>query len=138
VRVVVATVLTGLCVTACSASHHSSRPTQPGPPVTAQTSTAPTQYGTITGRYYADGGPPPLGYQPARPIHGTITVSSAQSHRTYHPRENAGGYFTLVVPVGTYEVTGSTGSAPNAMDAHVTVTVRTGEKVDADLGIHMA
>jgi hypothetical protein len=104
--------------------------------VTGQTSTSPTRYGTITGRYYADGGPPPLGYQPPRPITGTITVTNARSHQIYRPRQDSGGYFTLVVPVGTYEVAARSDNITGAMTKILTVTA--GKTVDADLGIHMA
>ena len=93
-----------------------------------------TSYGTITGRYYADGGPPPLGYT-SRPIPGTITVTNVRSHQTYRPRENSGGYFTLNVPVGTYEVAARSRNIAGAMTK--IVTVPTGQAVDADLGIHM-
>ena len=134
-RVVFATTVLGLCLTACSASHHSARSTQPRPPVAGQTSTSPRGYGTIAGRYYADGGPPPLGYQPPRPIIGTVTVTDVRSHQIYRPRQNAGGYFTLAVPAGTYEVSAWSGNITGAMTKTVTVTA--GKTVDADLGIHM-
>jgi hypothetical protein len=94
-----------------------------------------TPYGTITGRYYADGGPPPLGYT-ARPILGTITVTDVRSQRTYWPAENSGGYFTLIVPAGTYEVAARSHNIAGAITKIVTVT--TGQAVDADLGIHMS
>lgn len=135
VRVLIASALIGLCVTACSASHQSARSTQPRRPVTGQASIAPTRDGTITGRYYADGGPIPLGYQPARPIVGTITVTNAQSHQVYRARQDSGGYFTVVVPVGTYEVVARSGNIAGAMTK--IVTVRADKTADADLGIHM-
>ena len=96
------------------------------------------RYGTITGRYYSDGGPPP---PPPRkpqshPIAGTITVTNAESHKTYTPRQDSRGYFTLVVPVGTYGVMAEShgGVAPAMTDA---VTVTADKTVNADLGIHV-
>jgi hypothetical protein len=62
----------------------------------------PSRYGTITGRYYADGGPYPP--QPPHAIAGTITATSAGPRKTYPAREDADGRFTLAVPVGTYTV----------------------------------
>ncbi len=134
-RVLVATALICLCLAACSASYDSTRSNQAGPPLTGQTSSAPTRYGTITGRYYADGGPPPLGYQPARPIAGTVSVTNAESHKTFRPRQDSGGYFTVVVPVGTYAVAARSPTFADAITKIVTVTAD--ETVDADLGIHM-
>ena len=119
---------------ACSASHHASArsPAQSLNPTTS-TAAAPIAYGTIAGRYYSDGGPPPP--SGPTPIAGTITVSNAESHKTYRPRQDSRGYFTLVVPVGTYGVMAKSSSVAEAMTT--TVTVTPGKTVNADLGIHM-
>jgi len=100
----------------------------------------PRPYGTITGRYYTDGGPPPppgaTPTQSAHPIIGTITVTNAESHKMYRPRQDSHGYFTLIVPIGTYSVMAeSRGGAAAAMTDTVTVTA--GKTANADLGIHM-
>jgi hypothetical protein len=102
------------------------------------TTAAPIEYGTITGRYYADGGPPPLGSLPPHGLAGKITATNVQSRRAFHPREDARGYFTVVVPVGTYEVVASPSDDVGPMTTRVTVTVSTGNLVHADPGIHMA
>jgi hypothetical protein len=124
----------------CSSSHH----TAPATPTTITSTIVHSRFkhdlpvGTITGRYYSDGGPPPphpVIVPPSHPIIGTITVANVESHETYRPREDARGYFSLVVPVGTYGVTAEPrgGLAPTMTD---TVTVMQGKTVDADLGIH--
>jgi len=97
----------------------------------------PRPSGRITGRYYIDGGPPPPPGRPPSswPIAGTITVANAGSHKTYQPRQDSGGNFALVVPVGTYGVTAEShsGNFPAMTD---TVTVTANKTVNADLGIH--
>jgi hypothetical protein len=126
----------------CSSSHRPSSAARP----TAIASTAATlharlnhglRYGTITGCYYSDGGPPPLGTVPrAHPIIGIISVTNAESRETYQPREDARGCFTVVAPVGTYDVMAeSRGGVAAAMTD--TVTVTEGKTVNADLGIHV-
>jgi hypothetical protein len=129
-------ILSVVLLGACSASHRASA-RRPAQNLNAGTSTAsaPTAYGTITGRYYSDGGPPPLsGPPPVTPIAGDITVSNAESHTTYHPRQDSRGYFKVVVPVGTYGVMAESSGVAEAMTT--TVTVTPGKTVDADLGIH--
>ena len=89
-------------------------------------------HGTITGRYYGDGGPPPP--EPPHPIIGTITVTNMDTLAVYRPREDSRGYFTITVPRGTYEVVAR--SRDIAGPIIRTVTVAAGNTVDADLGIH--
>ena len=83
------------------------------------------------------GGPPPPGtVPPAHPIVGTITVTNFKTNETYRPHEDARGYFTVVVPVGTYSVMAeSRGGVAAAMTGTVTVTPN--RTVNAYLGIHM-
>ena len=134
-----------LVVVGCSASDHASSAAT-STTVASTTTTfdmcrgcnLPRPEGTITGRYYADGGPPPLGYLPPRGLSGKITVTNVQSLTTFHPREDARGYFTVVVPIGIYDVVGSPDDAVGPMTARARVTVTTGKPVHADLGIHMA
>jgi hypothetical protein len=132
----------------CSTSHHASSAAstttiasatttfRPQPLCHGPTGTCPT--GTITGRYYSDGGPLPASgvVPPAHPIIGTITVTNTDSHEAYTPRQNSGGYFTLTVPVGTYGVMAESrgGVAPAMTD---TVTVTPQKTANADLGIHV-
>jgi hypothetical protein len=92
------------------------------------------RFGTITGRYYADGGPPPPG--PAQPIIGTIAVTNDVSRQTYRPREDSRGHFKVDVPAGTYKVVARSRDIAGPMTK--TVTVIAGQTVDADLGIHMS
>ena len=108
----------------------------PQPLCHGPTGTCPS-FGTITGRYYADGGPLPLGVEPPRGLAGKITMTNLRSHEVFHPRENPRGYFSMVVPVGRYEVVASPGDAVGPMTTRVRVTVIRGKPAQGDLGIHM-
>jgi hypothetical protein len=93
----------------------------------------PSGYGTINGRYYADGGPPPP--QPAHGIVGTITATDRKTRKTFPARSDARGDFTVAVPVGSYEVVARAPGISFPMTKSVTVTA--GRTVDVDLAIHM-
>jgi hypothetical protein len=142
-------VLIALAAVGCSTSHHASSTTSSTTIPSATTTvhpqrlcegpTATCEYGTITGRYYEDGGalrPPPATVPPPRPIIGAITVTNTESHETYRPRQDALGYFIVEVPAGTY---GVMAESPRGDFAAMTdtVTVTGNQTVNADLGINV-
>jgi hypothetical protein len=104
---------------------------RPAPP---RTIARPASTGTITGRYYAEGGPQGVANGP-HPIAGTITVTNTLTNTVYHATENRGGYFRLTVPVGSYQLVARapTIAFPLTKNAAVTPTAI----VNVDLGIHM-
>jgi hypothetical protein len=141
--------LIALAAVGCRTSHHASSAASSTTIVSATTTshpqrlcegpTATCEYGTITGRYYEDGGalpPPPATVPPPRPIIGTIIVTNTESHETYWPRQDARGYFIVEVPAGTYNVTADSRRGDFAAMTD-TVTVTGNQTVNADLGIHV-
>ena len=134
--------LFGLILLACVGCSDSHRTSSPAPKTTIASTTTTfnplrfdhgLRYGAITGRYYAEGGPPPP--EPPRPIMGTITVTNVATHEVFRPREDSGGYFRQSVPPGTYEVAARSRDIAEPMTR--TVTVPSGETVSADLVIAM-
>jgi hypothetical protein len=68
----------------------------------------------VTGRIEIVGGPVSLsGLTPTSPVPGTVTAVSGSVTR--HGSAGRDGAFTLVVPVGTYTLTGT---SPNYDDGH--------------------
>jgi hypothetical protein len=129
--------LIAVAAVGCSTTHHAS---SAAPPTTSGSTTTSLYechgcrpIGTITGRYYADGGPFPP--EPPHAIPGTITVTNVATREFWLPGEDARGYFSLAVPPGTYEVVGR--SRDIASPTKRTATVAAGKTVNADLGIHM-
>ena len=106
---------------ACTATH--SRP--PAPTPSAATSA------TLTGHLLEVGGPAPGS---ARPVSGSITLDGPVSR---HVTVGPDGKYSVVVPVGTYAVTGAMGddasSSVGCRTIADAVTLAAGETVAADV-----
>jgi len=86
---------------------------------------------------YSDGGPPPP--QAPTAVLGRIDIELAGTERIVaRPQQDAGGYFHVVLPAGTYEVLGRpSGHFASATPMIREVVVRAGQVSHVDLGIHM-
>jgi hypothetical protein len=74
----------------------------------AATARAGAAHGIVTGRLVLEGGPlGPGERQPGeRPIPGTIRFTAAGRHRLFTARAGKSGTFAVLLPPGTYQVSG--------------------------------
>jgi hypothetical protein len=122
--------LAGAClaglVAGCAGPHPADRPPAADPPAAVLPAA-----GTLTGHLYAVGGPPPGS---PRPWPGTVALTGPGVHRDI--RVGAGGRFSVVVPAGTYTVTGRSPlyqSGTGVCRAAGPATVTTGHRTEADV-----
>jgi hypothetical protein len=98
-------------------------------------STDATPTGTVTGSFEMVGGPVTLsGTTPSHPLSGTVTATSGGVTR--HASAGTDGAFTLVVPVGTYTLSGTSpqmDSGQSSCTAASPVTVVEGGTTHADI-----
>jgi hypothetical protein len=104
----------------------------------AATQTGTTQTGTITGHFQMEGGPVSpgslSGVTPSHALSGTVTATSGSV--TQHASVGQDGAFTLVLPVGTYTLSGTSPDMNNGQDscaATSPVTVVKGGTAHADV-----
>jgi hypothetical protein len=126
----VAAGLTGAClaglVTACTGPHPAEAPVAAGPPAAS-----PAAEGTLTGHLYHVGGVAPGA---PRPWPGTVTLTGPGVHRD--AQVGTAGRFSVLVPAGTYAVTGRSPlyqSGTGVCRAAEPATVTTGHRTEADV-----
>jgi hypothetical protein len=124
--------LVGLAVAALSLAGFTTACSGPAGPSPAD--------GTLTGHLYGVGGPAAISVPPSpRPWPGTVTLVGPGVHRDV--TVGADGTFSMVVPAGTYTVTGHSpnyGSGAYLCQTVGEVTVTSGHTTKADVLCQMS